>query len=416
MIDLRLTGFYPSLLVPVESAPAATLAFLYLLLAIFTLTLKRSFWVVSTRFLLSAASCYWFWKFGFRHEVPNRTVESGMAIICGYGIFRNIETSFGYLLEPLPRWVQHGVAQKIPNTFIWRVIWSLDLLFSMRGTSYLPKTHWDFAPRSLIAPKHDKSRIHFLRDQTISLLGQIILMDFFDTTIKARSWPTMVQAAHPLTTLHFHYQLHYAFSLCITTALAISIPYTSLSMVAVLVGCPTAGWPPLFDDPFHANSLQAFWTHKWHASFRRVFLMVSAAIVDASKRWIPNGRARSAFRGLCVFLSSCILHLILMYRIRPVGFSAKDMSFFEAETMLFFLLQPCGMLIEVLVVREVAASVFGKESHKVGLCTRVWAWIWLLWTGRYWTEVWIRHGLWRPEERVVGYSIFRGVLYGEWKQ
>lgn len=418
MVDyLRLDGFFPALGVPIESAPTVTLAFLCLLLAIFTLTLRPSLIVVHTRLLLCTASSYWFWRFGYGFEAPTRLVESGMAIICMYGIYRNLETSLGYSFEPIPRWVVKGRVQSLPSNFLWRGIWSLDLLFSMRGTSYLPHhTYWNFVPAALIQPKHNKPRATFLKEQALSLLGQFLLIDFFDTTIKQRVWETIPLSYYPITSLPLFAQLYFAMVVCIMTALSISVPYTALSFAAVALGSSPASWPPLFDDPFHATSLQSFWTHRWHASFRRIFLMVSSAMVDASHSFLKHPRARAAFRGLCIFLLSCGMHLGLMYRIRPPTATASQMTFFEKETLLFFLLQPVGMLLEVVAVKPLANILFGSRVGDAVICTRIWAWVWLLWTGRYWSDVWVRHGLWAPSERVVGYSLFRGIMYGEWVQ
>jgi hypothetical protein len=226
----------------------------------------------------------------------------------------------------------------------------------------------------------------------------------------------MPQARYPITTLSPLFQIYYAICVCMMTALSMNIPYTALSIGAVALGSPTAGWPPLFDDPFQATSLQAFWTHKWHASFRRVFLMVSATVVDATKPLIPNRRIQFAFRGLCVFALSCTMHLALMYRIRPPTVLPGDLLFVEGETMLFFLLQPVGMLLEVTLINPLAVYTFGSGTRGTLWCMRVWAWVWLVWTGRYWSDVWVRHGMWGPKERVVGYSLFRGLLHGNWAQ
>ncbi|KIM25043.1 hypothetical protein M408DRAFT_329850 [Serendipita vermifera MAFF 305830] len=416
MIDLRLGGFFSGLEVPSASAPAVTAAFAFLLLAIFTLTLERSPANITGRFILCALSSYWFYQYGHAYEAPTRSVESGVSIISAYGIFRTIETSFGYLFEPLPRWVINGDIQNTPVGFTERCMWSLDLLLSMRGTSFFKNTHWDFAPAALIDPKHNKPKWTFVRERLFSLLAQIFLMDVFDTTVKAQAWPVMPESLYPITTLSPPFQLYYAVCVCMMTALSMNINYTAHSLGAVALGSPSAGWPPLFQDPFHASSLQAFWTHKWHSSFRRVFLMISSTAVDASRSFIPNRRARSAFRGLCIFALSCIMHLALMYRIRPPHLSPAEINFVERETLLFFLLQPVGMLLEVVLVKPIATYAFGENTEGRIRCTRVWAWAWLLWTGRYWSDVWVRHGMWGVKERVVGYSIVRGVLHGNWTQ
>ncbi|KAG8828211.1 hypothetical protein FRC19_008327 [Serendipita sp. 401] len=415
MIGLRLDGFFPALGVPIESAPAATLAFLFLWLAILSLTFKPTPFVKFTRLLLCAISIHWFWQFGFGYVAPTRLVESGVAIICGYGTLRNIETGLGYLVEPIPQWVKNGETQEIPTILVWRLIWSLDLLFSMRGTSYLPGVHWNFATKAIIDQKHVKSRSRFIFEGLFSMSGlaaQLLLVDVFDTTIKARVWPTLPATSQPITSLPLSYQLYYSTVVCMMTALAISVPYTALSVIAVMFGSRPESWPPEFDDPFTAVSLQDFWTHRWHASFRRVLLMNSAMLVDATKP-VVNRRRLAALRGLCIFSFSCLLHLVLVYRIRPVGSNKEDISFLDTDVFIFFLLQPLGMFLEVAIVRPAAKTLSAKRAPWI---TRLWAWAWLLWTGRYWSNVWVKHGLWDPRERVVGYSLIRGYLYGQWRQ
>lgn len=413
MIDLRLDGFFPGLAVPVSSAPAAVVAFSFLLAAIFTLTLPaQTFLVQQARIGLCIVSCYWFWLFGFGYEAPGRAVESGVRTICAYGITRNFETGLAYITEPIPRWVVNGKVQPLPSTFFSSLIWSLDLLLSMRGTSYFKDTHWDFAPAALINDKHNMKRSRFLLVQTTSLIGQILLADILETIAKSRSWDP--QERYPITSLPVQLQILYAIAVCMLTAIEMSIQYTALSIAAVAVGSPTSGWPPLFDDPFHATSLHDFWTRRWHASFRRVLLMTSAYVVHISAPYIPNHRARQALRGTLVFLVSYWMHLILMRHVTPPNLPKNYHPFFEPRTLQFFLSQPLGMLLEVVLVKPFAKN-FLPSGFEV-YCTRAWAWGWLLWSGRFWADVWVSHGLWGPTERVVGYSLLRGLLYGEWAQ
>ena len=238
MIDLRLEGFFPALEVPIESAPSATAAFFFLLLAIFTLTLKPSPLITTTRFTFCAISSYWFYRFGYAFETPRRAVESGISIICTYGIFRNVETSLGYLYDSLPKWVTHGVRQETPETFLGRLLWSLDLLFSMMGTSYFSDTHWDFVPAALIDGRHNRPRWTFVREQLASLAGQILLMDFLDTTAQSQAWPEMPHTRHPITTMSPLFQIYYAVCVCMMTALSMRISYTAVSIGAVALGSP----------------------------------------------------------------------------------------------------------------------------------------------------------------------------------
>jgi hypothetical protein len=114
---------------------------------------------------------------------------------------------------------------------------------------------------------------------------------------------------------------------------------------------------------------------------------------------------RKPLRAATIFALSTTLHLLLMYRL-PTSETHFHPAFFDRSTMLFFLSQPLALFAERLVVQPLA----GEHVW----VTRCWAWGWLLCSGRWWADVWVRRGLWDQSEKVVGYSIVRGLWGGQW--
>ena len=78
-----------------------------------------------------------------------------------------------------------------------------------------------------------------------------------DTCTRSRATPPSVSS--PNASTHF------------SSALGILISYTILSIICVALGSPPSTWPPIFTSPFSATSLGDFWSHRWHAIFRRNF-------------------------------------------------------------------------------------------------------------------------------------------------
>lgn len=82
--------------------------------------------------------------------------------------------------------------------------------------------------------------------------------------------------------------------------------------------------------------------------------------------------------------------------------------------MQFFLSQPVGMFLEAVVVRPVVLRAFKSPSVRRNV-SRAWAWGWLVWTGRWWGDVWVKNGCWGPTEVHIPLSPIRGIIYGQWK-
>ncbi|QRW25196.1 short chain dehydrogenase [Rhizoctonia solani] len=413
-IDLRLGDFIPGLLVPPEANIHLTIGIHFLLAALYTLTITshpRAFTLV--RIVLGIPAGYIFYLYAFYpYETPTRGVDIGLAVVGLYGIMRVIDTCIVDLLVGVhtpPRWVVDGKVLPLPTSFFGRLGYSIDYLLSLRGTSIFKNTTWDWivpsTKRRMPSPK--TSRLVFLASASWSLFKQYLIYDALDTLNKSRIWDNRLP--HPITDggLNIFEQLTFAFSVCAGTALSISFPATMVAIFAVACGAPVEAWPPMFDAPFSAVSLADFWTRRWHSLFRRVFDRLSLGIIHGLEKIhapLPS-HLRKTLRAILIFALSATLHLFLMYRL-PISDTHHHPSFLDRSTLFFFLSQPFALLVEKTVIEPLSGGNIWV--------TRCWAWGWLLCSGRWWADVWVRRGLWDPKEKVVGYSVARRLLKGTW--
>lgn len=114
---------------------------------------------------------------------------------------------------------------------------------------------------------------------------------------------------------------------------------------------------------------------------------------------------RKTVRAVTIFGLSTMLHLLLMYRL-PTSETHHHPAFFDESIMKFFLSQPIALLAEKFIVQPLSGGNLWV--------TRIWAWTWMLYSGRWWADVWVRRGMWDQGEKVVGYSLVRGLWNGNW--
>ncbi|KAH7329810.1 membrane bound O-acyl transferase family-domain-containing protein [Rhizoctonia solani] len=413
-VDLRLGDFIPGLLVPPEANIHLTIGIHFLLVSLYTLTITsrpRTFALVRFAFGIPAGYIFYLYAF-YPYETPTRGVDIGLAVVGLYGIMRVLDTCIVDLLVGVhtpPRWVVDGKVLPLPTTFFGRLGYSIDYLLSLRGTSIFKNTTWDWITPSTKRrmPSPATPRMTFLASASWSLFKQYLVYDALDTLNKSRLWDN--QLPHPITDggLGVLEQLAFAFSVCAGTALSISFPATLVAIFAVACGAPVEAWPPMFDAPFSAVSLADFWTRRWHSLFRRVFDRLSLGIIHGLEKIhtpLPS-HLRKTLRAILIFGLSATLHLFLMYRL-PISDTHHHPSFFDRSTLLFFLSQPFALLVEKMAIEPLSGGNVWV--------TRCWAWGWLLCSGRWWADVWVRRGLWDPKEKVVGYSVIRRLLYGTW--
>ncbi|KAG9089718.1 hypothetical protein FS749_001108 [Ceratobasidium sp. UAMH 11750] len=110
----------------------------------------------------------------------------------------------------------------------------------------------------------------------------------------------------------------------------LAAPLTCLSPYSLPAPVLKKEWPPLFDGPLEATSVRDFWSHRWHALFRRTFLVAGGkpgaavggylgGLVDSAFAPKGNGDTRKPNTSarkfgmrlggvLGVFLASGLLH------------------------------------------------------------------------------------------------------------
>lgn len=333
-----------------------------------------------------------------------------------YGMMQILQCAFvGIRDRAPPRWVsmRTGAVQPMPTTITGRALYALDLTTSLRGTSWVTETNWDFAPRIVRAQQQrmlaqGMTRARFLRRALRTLLLQYFVVDAFDTLNKGRRWDT--RTLHPVTSLPWLEQLPYTVSVCVGTITAIVVEHNLMALIFVSCGAPVEGWPPMFDSPFSASSLADLWTTRWHSIFRRSFNRLSLAVL-----WVipesAGDEARRFVRALAIFCLSAGLHVVFMHRLETNTIFVHP-RFLDSSILKFFLVQPLCLALEWLVITPLAHRLLPERWQTVP--TRLFVWACLLFTGRYWSDVWVRRGLWGQSEKVVGFSVVRGFWKGQW--
>lgn len=409
---VRVIDFMPGLLVPDEAGPSLNTAMALLLVSSYTLTISNPKMVYVRLFLaIPAIFLYWHHAFG-PYPAPQVQVDIGMALMGMVGVMRVIECiACGIGPFKAPHWVEVGPEGKtlpLPTSICGRLAYAVDYLTSMRGTSWFSGVYWDFAPRSIASYIESKPRRGwFLLNALGRLLRLYILHDCFDTLNKSRVWDTSL--AHPITSqFSLPLQLLYALSTGVGTFISVQVQTTVFAIVCVALGSDPSSWPPVFNSPFRATTLADLWTNRWHLFLRRNFNSMSN-IITACLPKVDSLLARRFLRITITFALSALLHLLILYG--PPIDEIHPHTFFDFSTVAFFMVQPLGLMIEALVIVPLAQHL---PLYWRVVATRIWMWGFLLWTGRWWADVWVRRGSWERKEKEIGVSVVRGLLWGKW--
>jgi hypothetical protein len=422
-VSFEMVGaFLPMVFVPPSTYPSFLIAFTVFLTSLFFST-STGIQYTLLRLALAPIAIYYFWDFGYGpYQSPTRGVDAGLATVSMYGIMRVLESTFiGLLDEKLPYWVRDegdGEEIPIPSTVSGRLAYAFDLATSLRGTSWFGGISWNWAPKALTSrgnsPTRGMSRTRFLINGFASLLRQYIILDVIDTINKSRKWD---HAQHrPITSLPLvREQIVFATSVCVGILLSITLPYTIISCSCVLFGSHPESWPPMFDAPFSATSLADFWARRWHAIFRRVFARLSGAavmVVDAARTPRARSHAGRTIRAIVIFGLSAGLHIMVIHRVDITRRRGGIGEFFDSSILKFFLAQPLGLMAEAVVIIplcDVLLPVWWRNA-----VVRAWGCMFMVYSGRFWADVWVDRGFWDEKEKVVGFSVIRGVMNGQW--
>lgn len=354
----------------------------------------------------------------------NRCTFLGMSMVCVYGILKVLEIAVvGFWNSPQdwPKWVSKteldektGRRKVIPvgPTLQDKIRYSLDIM-TASGASSISGRVWDFAPAELIDYRGPSSKFAYLQ-HCLQLFVKVYLFEDLLVCIQSlQQWDT--RNPRPVTSMEsYPLQMFWAIILCLSTYNSILIPVPLYSLSFVLAGAALDCWPPTFDRPFASTSLAQFWGRKWHTIFRRPNNEIARGIMAAfsvKSHWLRvHPRMVKFLRACIIFGLTCVAHLALI-RILPTDDDHPHPHFFEIQALKFFMLQPIGILLELLVVNPLTEQLPATPRREA---RRLFAWVYLVWTGRYWSDVWISRGLWGKQGRRVMISPIWKVLRGTW--
>jgi len=365
---------------------------------------------------------------------PRRQTYIAMVSIASHCIMRVLETCFVVLWDgERPRWVLKPIATKpvgtantpkslhdtkgkvgivlleLPTTPKDRLIYCFDLITSYRGFSWFSDRVWTWAPKSAVFS--NPTRSHFLRENIQRLVLQYLAMDVLETYNNSQNWDTF--SSNPVTSLSFSKQILGSFSVFFCTFISLSIPYTLSCIFFVLIGSSPASWPPMFVSPLSTPSLAAFWTDRWQQNFRRSFVRLSQGILYflPPSFTLRHPRIIIVLRRVVVFSISATLHLIFIAAV-PQHPDKPQAAFLDPRVIRFFLSQPIGLVIEGLVLVPAAKRLL--PASRAAYVPTVFAWIWLVGTGRWWSDVWISREMFAKTEKIAVVSLIGGLGGGNW--
>jgi hypothetical protein len=396
------------------------------------------------------------------HAGQNRHFSSGAAAQGLYGLLKTWEICFSSFLdgEITSLWVRReppkahkytngshkhangsGSKEKmgekkdiiLPITRKDRIKYAADLALTLRGVSWYGDRRFDFLSSVVIADQNkNPSRRTFIVSRFIHFLLVCLAYDIFDSINKSQTWMRAEELAtildketishpcsyppfaHQVTAYPLPMQAIFVLSVGVTTQLSLEFFYTPYAMICVgLFGVDPAAFPHFFNHPFSlaTDSVKSFWAYRWHHIFRRVF-------DKAINPWMTFFRigvhtlSGKLIRVTAIFTLCALLHCIIQARVLvhliPSSISAP---LFDADTFWFFASQPLAIIAERLFIFPLLNVLPGPVAQ---VLRRVWTWGWLFWSGRWWADVWVKMGMWQPEEQVVFLSIVRGLWKGEW--
>ncbi|KAF9230755.1 hypothetical protein BU15DRAFT_91051 [Melanogaster broomeanus] len=122
-------------------------------------------------------------------------------------------------------------------------------------------------------------------------------------------------------------------------------------------------WPPAFDAPWFATSVNDFWGRRWQQPFRQTFIFVGGHPVS-----LAFGRVGGVFGA---FFASAVFHHIFL---APLNGQAE----------FWRMLVPFGMM---------AVGALGERTFLRGVMGWVWTMTWLILWGNFLVDAWARGGL-----------------------
>ncbi|KAI9723913.1 MAG: hypothetical protein M1828_004032 [Chrysothrix sp. TS-e1954] len=166
----------------------------------------------------------------------------------------------------------------------------------------------------------------------------------------------------------------------------LQLGYTLVAIPSVILGSDVRSWRPVFGSLSEAYTLRLFWGTFWHQWFR-AHIQEPAAIIAHNVLQLPKtGFIQRYAKIFLTFIVSGLMHMVI--------YSAVNQCISDAIGFRFFLMQPCGIVVEDAVQgiwRQLQSTGGGLNSRKAEQIPRwhrlvgyTWIVLFLTWTTPSW--------------------------------
>ncbi|KAJ7043077.1 hypothetical protein C8F04DRAFT_29225 [Mycena alexandri] len=151
---------------------------------------------------------------------------------------------------------------------------AFELIHTMRGV------RWKFTQGTYVpAPTRPLARPAFLRATLRSFVTNFLLLDLLESLVKlfpGVGTPTggsiFYAGLPPVPRYVVSTLIHMLTGSALLAGFGMVYDLITLLAVVVFDSAP-AGWPPITDAPWHAESMHQLWAHSWHQLLRNTFLV-----------------------------------------------------------------------------------------------------------------------------------------------
>lgn len=253
---------------------------------------------------------------------------------------------------------------------------AVELLCSMRGIGF------EYGHGVFIPPEdRPLEKGPFLRATFRQFLISFLTVDILDSLIKLTpplksvSGGSIFMDSLPRQNRYLlSTAIHVATGCAISAGFEMVYTFITLVAVAVLAHSPTA-WPPVFNKPWSARSLNEFWACRWHQALRRTFIIYGGFL----GKWAAHSLGLRRDLGMLfgVFIASGLYHEFSAYAMGK-GLDWRPPAFFLMHA--FFIL---------------GERQFRRiTGHRVGgLAGRLWVYFSIIILGQSMIDSWYRRGL-----------------------
>ncbi|KAF7316447.1 MBOAT-2 domain-containing protein [Mycena indigotica] len=283
----------------------------------------------------------------------------------------------------------------IENASLWRrFCWANSLFFSPRGVGWAHEPTDSLPPH----PPLNISRTRFVLQRLRSAVVFFLIHDLCNLHVRANPMFYPEGPGWRSDGWLWRYIVTVSWALSASTALCLIFSLLSVLAVVTRFSEPQA-WPALMGRPGDAYTIRRFWGRTWHQLMRRFVSSHGRRLVQFLG--LRRGKNPSAYTQLFVaFFISGVVH----YAAEVIA-----MRNYAGMAMIFFMLQPCGIMLEDFVIW--CGRRAGWESDKwnyVGYFTTL---TWFALVGPLWQETLVREG---QMTEGLPVSVIMGVWKGQW--